>query len=161
MKAQSEFIAFLIALILIVLIVIPLFYVVLDYSKPASRQLNFQQVLQRQVNGGSILILFNSTPTSSSLVVLRGNANYTVNQVFYENGGVWYNITNSVMATVFSNGVNQVVTKNGNPLRLPLPLIYNFSLPGYVWKYTVVVQLSGYNVSIFATLLPNETAYTS
>ncbi|WP_205835781.1 hypothetical protein [Metallosphaera hakonensis] len=149
MKAQSEFIAFIVAVILIVIILIPLAFLVLDFSKPSSQQLDEISVLRRQINGGSILLFFNSTPTKATLLTIKGGENYTLQGVFYDYHGNWVNITGKVSYT--ANGISTYT--------FPAPLIYNFTLPAYVWNRTLLVEISGYNVSVFATVLPNETAF--
>ncbi|EHP69617.1 hypothetical protein MetMK1DRAFT_00023880 [Metallosphaera yellowstonensis MK1] len=141
MKAQSDFIAFLVVIILVVVILIPIAFLVLTFSEPSARQPDFTTVLTRQVNGGSILLFFNSTPSKSTLIVLRGgNQNYTLDALFYDNHGIWDNISNVITPPI------------------PSPLIHNYTLPSYVWNKTILVQVGGYNVSIFALILPNETA---
>lgn len=141
MKAQSEFIAFIIAIILIVVILVPLAFLVLDFSKPSAQQVDEISVLRRQIDGGSILLFFNSTPSKSTLLTIRGGSNYTLEGVFYDYHGQWINISNKITPSV------------------PAPLIYNFTLPSYVWNRTLLLEISGYNVSVFATVLPNETAF--
>jgi len=83
--------------IIIVLILVPLFYILNNYSVPSAKQLDYVQVLKNQINGGGILIFFNSTyPKSSSssvwanstLIVLKGNGNYTLTGVYYIKGSV-------------------------------------------------------------------------
>ncbi|MCG3109516.1 hypothetical protein L3N51_01809 [Metallosphaera sp. J1] len=142
MKAQSEFIAFIIAIILVVIILVPLAFLVLDFSKPSAQQVDEISVLRRQIDGGSILLFFNSTPTQSTLLTIRGGSNYTLDAVFYDYHGQWINISNQIASH-----------------SLPAPLIHNFTLPSYVWNRTLLLEISGYNVSVFATVLPNETAF--
>ncbi|MCH1771257.1 MULTISPECIES: hypothetical protein [Metallosphaera] len=143
MKAQSEFIAFIIAIILIVVILVPLAFLVLDFSKPSAQQVDEISVLRRQIDGGSILLFFNSTPSKSTLLTIRGGSNYTLEGIFYDYHGQWINISNQITS----------------PHTVPAPLIYNFTLPSYVWNRTLLLEISGYNVSVFATVLPNETAF--
>ncbi len=110
--------------------------------------------------GVSVLIFFNSTPPPSSssnskhytsfIEVLRGNGNFILSAVFYANDSVWYNITSQVRPLI--NGIPQG--------RLPQPLLYNFTLPNYVWNYTIVLQIEAYNVTVFAAIYPNELAFT-
>jgi len=165
-KAQSEYIGFIIAIIIIVLILVPLFYILNNYSVPSAKQLDYVQVLKNQINGGGILIFFNSTyPKSSSssvwanstLIVLKGNGNYTLTGVYYMKGSVIYNVTSGVIPFIIASGQAQPL----NGKHLPQPLIYNFSLPAYVWNSPVVLQINGYNVTVFAQVYPNETAFTS
>ncbi|BCS94151.1 hypothetical protein [Metallosphaera javensis (ex Sakai et al. 2022)] len=145
MKAQSEFIAFIIAIILVVIILVPLAFLVLDFSKPSAQQVDEISVLRRQIDGGSILIFFNSTPSQSTLLTIRGGSNYTLDAVFYDYHGQWVNISNQITIQSLQS--------------LPAPLIHNFTLPSYVWNRTLLLEISGYNVSVFATVLPNETAF--
>jgi len=154
MKAQSEYLGFIIAIIVIILILIPLFLILSDYSVPSAKRLDYATIVGNQLNGGAIIIFFNSTPSKSFLMVYRGNANYTLSAVYYDHKGIWYNITSLVNATIKVNGVQKTVF-------LPAPLVYNFTLPSRVWNYTLVLQLEAYNVTVFATVFPNETAYTS
>ncbi|MEM0305059.1 MAG: hypothetical protein QW685_08545 [Saccharolobus sp.] len=70
MKAQSSFLGFLIAIVIIVLILIPTFLLILDYSKPSAKPYDLSQVIKRQINGGAIVIYFNSTPPSLSKPML-------------------------------------------------------------------------------------------
>ncbi|WP_338599124.1 hypothetical protein V6M85_09310 [Sulfolobus tengchongensis] len=150
MLGQSEYIGFIIAILIIIIILIPLFYILSNYSVPSVKNLNYNQVVVNQINGGSILLFFNSTPSKSSLIVIKGDQNYTLVGVFYANNGIWYNVTSLVNSTVVK--VNKVV-------KLPAPLIYNFTLPARVWNYTLVVQLDAYNTTVFAEIYPNETAF--
>ncbi|ABP95799.1 hypothetical protein HA72_1644 [Metallosphaera sedula] len=100
MKAQSEFIAFIIAIILIVVILVPLAFLVLDFSKPSAQQVDEISVLRRQIDGGSILLFFNSTPSKSTLLTIRGGSNYTLEGVFYDYHGQWINISNKITPSV-------------------------------------------------------------
>ncbi|ARM76822.1 hypothetical protein [Acidianus manzaensis] len=146
MKAQSALIAFLIALILILVILIPAYYLLLNYSKPSVKSPDFAEIAQNQINGGSVLIYFNSSPFNSQIIVFRGNSNFTLTGVFSIYYGKIVNITNYVTA---------------DSSHLPLPLVYNFSISSvskYFWNTTLIIQLQAYNVTVFATLYPNETA---
>ncbi|QKQ99081.1 hypothetical protein GWK48_00530 [Metallosphaera tengchongensis] len=148
MKGQSEFITFLIAVILIIVVIIPLFLFMINVSEPSVKSLDTTSVLQRQINGGSILLFYNASPSKPELLVLRGGGNYTLDAVYFLGKGPWVNISSSVRPIQSAQQ------------HIPLPLTYNFSLPEYVWNETILVQISGYNVSVFATLLPNETAFS-
>jgi hypothetical protein len=86
-------------------------------------------------------------------VVFKGNGNYTLRAVYYDKNGVWYNITSAVKAVKFTVSTPQTIGG------LPQPLIYNFSLPRYVWNYTLTLEIEGFNTTIFATIYPNETAF--
>jgi hypothetical protein len=73
--------------------------------------------------------------------------------VYYNERGIWHNITSVVEAVKFTASTPQTVGG------LPQPLIYNFSLPQYVWDYTLVLEIKGFNTTIFVTVYPNETAF--
>ncbi|MCY0860780.1 MAG: hypothetical protein OWQ54_10200 [Sulfolobaceae archaeon] len=156
-KAQSEYIGFIIAMIIIVLLLVPLFYILSDYSAPSVKSLDYQEVVDNQINGGSIMIFFNSTPKSSYLEVFRGSDQYVLKAVYYTKGGIWYNITSQIEAFCEINGKKYYVSPSPY---LPQPLIYNFTLPQYVWDYSLVLQIEAYNITVFATVYPNETAFT-
>jgi hypothetical protein len=153
MKAQSEYIGLIIIVIIIVIILVPLYLLLMNYSVPSANKYDYAGVINKQVNGEGILIFFNSTPTKTPyLIVLKGNSNYTLTAVYYNERGIWHNITSVVKAVKFTASTPQTVGG------LPQPLIYNFSLPQYVWDYTLVLQIEGFNTTIFATVYPNETA---
>ena len=157
MEAQSTFVGFIIALLIVALILVPTFLLIFDYSKPTAKPFDVARIAKEQINGGSILIYFNSTPSKSYLIVSKP-VNYTeLVGVYMANNGQLLNITKLVQAVNFtSTGVIVV----GN-LTKPYPLIYNFSLPTRAWNMTLVLQLTLYNVTVFATVYPNETAFTS
>ena len=157
MEAQSTFVGFIIALLIVALILVPTFLLIFDYSKPTAKPFDVTRVAKEQINGGTILIYFNSTPSKSYLIVSKP-VNYTeLVGVYMANNGQLLNITKLVQAVNFtSTGVIVV----GN-LTKPYPLIYNFSLPTRAWNMTLVLQLTLYNVTVFATVYPNETAFTS
>ncbi|MCI2414742.1 MAG: hypothetical protein MPF33_05780 [Candidatus Aramenus sp.] len=148
MRGQSEFPAFIIVIIIILVLVLPLLYILSNYSVPSEKNLDYVSIVDNQINGGSVLIFFKSTPYNSCIEVLRGNGNFTLSAVFYTKDGVWYNITSEVHAV------------NKQMVGLPEPLIYNFTLPEYVWNYTIVLQIEAYNVTVFAMAYPNESAFT-
>jgi hypothetical protein len=151
-KAQSEYVAFLIAMILIVAVLVPLFLILSNYSVPEVKPVNYQTIAKEQIIGGSVLVFFNSTPSKPFLYVAHGNQNFVLQAVYYTKGGIWYNITNHVKAVTTVNGAPQTYP-------LPVPLIYNFILPSYVWNYTLLLQIEAYNVTVFASVYPNETAF--
>ena len=157
MRAQSTFVGFIIALLIIVLVLVPTFLLIFDYSKPTAKALDLARIGKDQVNGGSVSIYFSSTPSKSYLIVPKP-VNYTnLVGVYSINKGQLLNITNLVQAVTFTpTGVTVI----GN-LTKPYPLVYNFTLPKRAWNTTLVLQLSFYNVTVFATVYPNETAYTS
>jgi len=137
-----------------VIILIPLYLLLINYPVPSAKKYDYAGVIHKQVNGGGILIFFNSTPTGTPyLMVFKGNGNYTLTAVYYDKKGVWYNITSVVKAVKFTVSTPQTIGG------LPQPLIYNFSLPQYVWNYTLVLEIEGFNTTIFATIIPNETAF--
>ncbi|MEM0362464.1 MAG: hypothetical protein QXH75_01415 [Sulfolobaceae archaeon] len=160
MKAQSSFLGFLIAIVIIVLILIPTFLLILDYSKPSAKPYDLSQVIKRQINGGAIVIYFNSTPPSLSkpMLIVPKPINYTYLTAVYSiyNGQI-INITTLVQVVKIKVPFSQVI---GN-LTKPTPLVYNFTLPSKFWNTTLILQLNYYNTTIFATVYPNETAFSS
>lgn len=167
MRGQSSIIAFLLAILLIVLVLIPIYYLLLDYSKPSVKPVDFARIAKNQINGGSVLIFFNSTIPSkgnSTLLVLKSNGNFTLSGVFAMYNGTFINITKYIEAVVIKpTGVTSIGT-------LPQPLVYNFTFYGQVtinknviplWNSSLILQIKAYNQTIFATVLPNETAFTS
>ena len=154
MKAQSEYIGLIIIVIIIVIILVPLYLLLMNYQVPSAKKYDYAGVINKQVNGEGILIFFNSTPTKTPyLIVLKGNSNYTLTAVYYDKKGVWYNITSVVKAVKFTATTPQTIGG------LPQPLIYDFSLPQYVWNYTLVLEIESFNTTILATIYPNETAF--
>ncbi|MCQ4343983.1 MAG: hypothetical protein NO117_03380 [Sulfolobales archaeon] len=154
MRAQSEYIGLITLVIIMVIILIPLYLLLINYPVPSAKKYDYADIIHKQVNGGGILIFFNSTPTSTPyLLVLKGNGNYTLTAVYYNKNGIWYNITSVVEAVKFTVSTPQTIGG------LPQPLIYNFSLPQYVWNYTLVLEIEGFNTTVFATVYPNETAF--
>jgi len=154
MKAQSEYIGLIIIVIIIVIILVPLYLLLMNYQVPSAKKYDYAGVIHKQVNGGGILVFFNSTPTKTPyLIVLKGNSNYTLTAVYYDYKGMWHNITSAVEAVKFTVSTPQTIGG------LPQPLIYNFSLPQYVWNRTLVLEIEGVNTTVFATVIPNETAY--
>ena len=157
MRAQSTFVGFIIALLIIAVVLVPTFLLILDYSKPTAKALDLARIGKDQVNGGPVFIYFNSTPSKPCLLV-PNPVNYTkLAGVYFEDKGQLLNITNLVQA-VKSTSTGVAVVGN---LTKPYPLIYNFTLPKRAWNTTVVLQLIYYNVTVFATVYPNETAFTS
>jgi hypothetical protein len=154
MKAQTEFIGLITLVIIMVIIVIPLFLLLINYQVPSAKKYDYAGIIHKQVNGGEISIFFNSTPTGTPyLIVFKGNGNYTLAAVYYDKNGKWYNITSVVKAVKFTVSTPQIIGG------LPQPLIYNFSLPQYVWNSTLILEIKGFNTAIFATIYPNETAF--
>ncbi|MQL56149.1 hypothetical protein [Acidianus ambivalens] len=146
MKAQSEYIGFIIAIILIVIVIIPLFFLLNNYDVPSVKTYNYCTVIEDKINGNGIIIYFNASPSKPELVIYRGCSSYYLSGVYYENNGIWYNITSCI-------------SYNGK--KLPLPLIYNLTLPTQVWKYPLSLQIEAYNDTVFAIVYPNQTAFTS
>jgi hypothetical protein len=144
MKAQSEYIGFIIAIILIVIVVIPLFFLLNNYSEPSAKNYNYCTVIENKINGNGIIIYFNASPSKPELVIYRGCSSYYLSGVYYENNGIWYNVTSCI-------------SYNGK--KLPLPLIYNLTLPTQVWKYPLTLQIEAYNDTVFAIVYPNQTAF--
>lgn len=155
MKGQSEYIGFIILVILVIALLVPLYLLLNNYSVPSAVNYDYASIISKQVNGGALLIFFNSTSKNPYLEVLKGNANYTLTGVFYSNKGVLNNITNQVHAVKFTVAGPQFVGS------LPKPLIYNFSLPRCAWNYTIILQITGFNTTVFVTVFPNATAFTS
>jgi len=137
-----------------VIILIPLYLLLINYPVPSAKKYDYADIIHKQVNGGGIMIFFNSTPAGTPyLLVFKGNGNYTLTAVYYDKNGMWYNITSVVKAVKFTVSTPQTIGG------LPQPLIYNFSLPQYVWNYTLVLEIEGFNTTVFATVYPNETAF--
>jgi hypothetical protein len=154
MRAQSEYIGLIILVIIMVIILVPLYLLLINYPVPSAKKYDYAGLIYNQVNGGGILIFFNSTPTTTPyLLVFKGNGNYTLKAVYYDKNGIWYNITSVVKAVKFTASTPQIIGG------LPQPLIYNFSLPQYVWNYALVLEIEGFNTTVFATVFPNETAF--
>ena len=157
MRAQSTFVGFIIALLIIAFILVPTFLLIFNYSKPTAKALDLARIGKDQVNGGPVFIYFNSTPTKSCLIVPKP-VNYTkLAGVYFVDKGQLLNITDLVQVVV-STPTGVVVVGN---LTKPYPLVYNFTLPKRTWNTTVVLQLIYYNVTVFATIYPNETAFAS
>jgi len=94
MKAQSEYIGLIILVIIMVIILVPLYLLLINYPVPSAKKYDYAGLIYNQVNGGGILIFFNSTPTKTPyLMVFKGNGNYTLKAVYYDKNGIWYNIT--------------------------------------------------------------------
>ena len=157
MRAQSAFVGFIIALLVVALVLVPTFLLIFDYSKPTAKPFDLPRVAKEQINTGTVSVYFNSTPSKSYLIV-PVPVNYTkLVGVYSINRGQLLNITSLVQAVKFTpTGVTVV----GN-LTKPYPLVYNFTLPTQAWDTTLVLQLTFYNVTVFATVYPNQTAFTS
>ena len=157
MRAQSTFVGFIIALLIIAFVLVPTFLLIFDYSKPTAKALDLARIGKDQVNGGPVFIYFKSTPFNPCLLVPNPISYTKLTGVYFEDKGQLLNITSLVQAVrSTSNGVAVV----GN-LTKPYPLVYNFTLPKRAWNTTLVLQLIYYNVTVFATVYPNETAFAS
>ena len=151
MKAQSEYIGFIFALIIILILLIPLMFYLIDVSAPSAKPIDYQTVANLQINGGSVLVYYNSSnnPKYNFIIVYRPNANFTLDAVYYIYKGEIVNITKDVYA------VNQLKQEIG---KLPQPLVYNFTIPTSAYTYPLILQITAYNTTTFALLQPNETA---
>lgn len=161
-RGQSTLIAFLLALLIIVLILIPTYYLILNYSVPEEKVSNFVLVAQNQLNGGNVNssalldIYYNASLNKGNvtIVVYTPNKNFTLSAVYVIYNGQIINITKEVEAI-----------KQQSPKSLPQPLIYNFTIPSainniQVDKSILILQLELYNQTIFATLYPYEIAFS-
>ena len=165
-RGQSALIAFLIAIILILLILIPLYYLITDYSKPTVKPTDFAQVIKNQINGGSVLIFFNSTANSPNITldVLSGNSNFTLVNIYATYHGIFVNISKYVYAVKITPTSKTFIGP------LPKPLIYNFTTYSVItlsngveipiWNTTLVLEINAYNQTVFATVYPNSTAFS-
>ncbi|BCU67869.1 hypothetical protein HS7_13060 [Sulfolobales archaeon HS-7] len=152
MRGQSNFIVYIFALVIVVLLLIPMFFYLTDISSLSEKQLDLGSIVREQVNGGGVVIYFNSSNKQlySSILVYRGDSNFTLVNVYYTNGsGVWFNITNDVCV----EGQFHLTTN-----KLPQPLIYNFSITTKSFNYPLVLMIRAYNQTEFVQVLPNETA---
>mgnify|MGYP001772586935 CR=1 FL=1 len=164
-RGQSALIAFLIAIILILLVLVPLYYLIVNYSKPTVKLANFAQVIKNQINGGSVLIFFSSNANSNiTLVVLSGNGNFTLKSVYAVYQGIFVNITKYIYAIKITPASKTFIGT------LPQPLIYNFTAYNTitlsngvkvpVWTTTLILEINAYNQTVFATIYPNSTAFS-
>ncbi|AHC51886.1 hypothetical protein SUSAZ_07985 [Sulfolobus acidocaldarius SUSAZ] len=154
MRAISDYIGFVIALVILVVLLIPLFLVLTNYSSPSTQQINYYPIISNQVNGGSVPIYYNATPNGPTIIVFKQSGNYTLFGVYYLNGGKIYNITQEVNVIIISSSGK--VTNTGKTL--PVALVYNFTIPKQYWNYTLILQLQAYQTTVYATLYPNTTA---
>ncbi|AGE71598.1 hypothetical protein [Sulfolobus acidocaldarius] len=154
MRAISDYIGFAIALIIIVVLLIPLFLVLTNYSSPSTQQINYYPIISNQVNGGGVPIYYNATPKGPTIMVFKQSGNYTLFGVYCLSNGKIYNITQSVgVITISPSGK---VTNTGKSL--PVAMVYNFTVPAQYWNYTLILQLKAYQTTVYATLYPNTTA---
>jgi len=162
---QSALIAFLIAIILILLVLVPLYYLITNYSKPTAKPTNFAQIIKNQINGGSVLIFFNSTSNSNiTLLTFSGNGNFTLKDVYAVYQGIFVNITKYIYAIKITPTSKTFIGP------LPQPIIYNYTayntitlsngmkIP--VWNTTLILEINAYNQTVFATIYPNSTAFS-
>lgn len=157
MSGQSNLVGLIIALLIIAIVLIPSFLLILDYSKPSAKPLNLAEIAAEQINDGVISIYFNSTPSKSYLLIQKPVSYAELVGVYSIKSGLFINITNLVQVVKLSS---TGVTVVGN-LTTAYPLVYNFSIPSRAWNTTLVLQLELYNVTVFATVYPNETAFAS
>lgn len=155
MKAQSEYIGLIILIVLIIALLVPLYFLLSNYSVPSVVNYDYASIIKKQINGGALLIYFDSNSDRPYLKIFKGNVNYTLTGVYYTKKGVLYNITDQVYAVKFTVTGAQTVGK------LPQPLIYNFSLPKFAWNHTIILQVTGFNTTVFVTVYPNSTGFTS
>lgn len=164
-RGQSSLIAFLITIILILIVLVPLYYLIVDYSKPTVKPANFAQIIKNQINGGSVLIFFNSTANSNiTLVTLSGNGNFTLRGVYAVYQGNFTNITKYIYAVKITPTSKTFIGP------LPQPLIYNFTAYNVItlsngvkipiWNTTLILEINAYNQTVFATIYPNSTAFS-
>ncbi len=156
LKGQSEFVGLLIVLIIVVIILVPLAILLFNYPQQqvTNYHINLAGVASKQVNGGSVLIYYNSTNKPNPYLIVYKGSNFTLAGVYYVYQGKILNVTSQVNATKFTVSGPKYVGK------LPQPLIYNFSLPKTVFNDPLILQINAYNVTIFVNVYPNETAYT-
>lgn len=154
MRAQSEYIGFIVALIIIVALLIPLMFYLLNISSPSSKPINYQNVANLQVEEGKVIVYYNSSdiPKYNLILVYRGSQDFVLTGVYYMYQGKILNITGKVQA------INQQGYVVGG---IPKPLIYNFTVPEAAYNLPLILQISAYNTTVFVELLPNETAITS
>ncbi|AWR94245.1 hypothetical protein [Acidianus brierleyi] len=149
MRALSDFLAFIIILLIIVGAVIPLF-LYLNSIYPQSSNIDYSKLISNEVNGGTVLIYYNASPTKPEIEILKPNSNYTLISVFIQTS-VYVNISKNIY---------------GNSKALPLPLIYNFTMPNTIGKMPIyempiLLEIRAFNTTNFIYMLPNETGIAS
>ncbi|BBG22851.1 hypothetical protein [Sulfuracidifex tepidarius] len=134
-KAQANLIAFLIAIVVILIFVFGIFFAISNVSSPAQHNLDYHSVIQQQVNGGAVLIYYNAT-SNPFLYVVNSTSGYKLEAVYANEGGVWVQVYNTP-----------------TPLS-PKEKIY---LPAQVAGDEVSLLLFAYNTTQFAFATPNST----
>lgn len=143
MRSLSEYFAFIVIILIIIVLLFPIFYYILSISSPGAKQGNFQEVINNQINGGSVLIFYNDTNIYKPQIdVIRPNGNLTIIGAFYEN----------------VNWIPMTLYYKGQPVNFPVQLIYNFSMDKSIPPHPVLLEIAGYNTTTFVLILPNETA---
>jgi len=172
-KGITSLIAFLIAILIIALILIPLYFLIIGYSNPqykGNQENNFPSYFPSyQVNSEEVIIYFNSnyykSSSTSYLNVSQPNPNYVLKAVYAIYNGTFVNVT-SVVKPAPSHQPNVPPP----PSSLPSELIYNFTFHDVysvnnieipLWNSTLILQIEAYNQTTFLTALPNETAIAS
>ncbi|WP_221286640.1 hypothetical protein [Stygiolobus caldivivus] len=154
MKAQSEYVGFIFALIIVVALLIPLMFYLLDISSPSSKPINYQTVANQQVNGGTVIVYYNTSanPKYNQVIVYKSDPYFELTGVYYIYQGNIVNITKQI----------QAVNSQGRTVgSLPKAVIYNFTVPAEAFNYPLILQVSAYNSTTFVLLPPNETAIAS
>jgi hypothetical protein len=153
-RAQSEYIGFIFALIIVVALLIPLMFYLVDVSSPSSKPINYQTVANLQIEGGNVIVFYNSSynPKYNLILVYRGSQNFVLTGVYYVYQGKILNITKEVQA------INQQGQAVGG---IPKPLTYNFTVPEVAYNSPLILQISAYNTTVFVEVPPNETAIAS
>lgn len=153
-RAQSEYIGFIFALIIIVALLIPLMFYLINVSSPSSKPINYQTVANLQIEGGNVIVFYNSSSNHkyNLIIVYKGSQNFVLTGVYYMYQGKILNITDKVYAI---NQQGQVVGD------IPEPLTYNFTVPEVAYNLPLILQISAYNTTVFVEVPPNETAITS
>ena len=153
-RAQSEYIGFIFALIIIVALLVPLMFYLLDVSSPSSKPINYQTVANLQIGGSNVIVFYNSSynPKYNLILVYKGSQNFVLTGVYYMYQGKILNITKEV----------QAIDQQGQAVGgIPKPLTYNFTVPEVAYDLPLILQISAYNTTVFVEVPPNETAIAS
>jgi len=138
-KAQSNLIAFLIAMVVIVLFIFGIFFAISSVPQNDVHVLNYHSSIQQQVNGGAVDIYFNAS-SSPSLVVFNTTSGYKLLSVYANEGGEWVNL--NIEPTLLQPG--EVIP-----------------LPSYSSQDELTLELEAYNTTSFALADPNSTVISS
>jgi len=150
-KAQSNLIAFLIAIVVIILFVFGIFFAISDVSSPQEK-LDYHTVIQQQLDGGAVLIYFNSTSSPRLEVVnITAGTSYQILQIYTNQKGAWLPV-NPTKVCLDVNGKDEPYSLS-NPLE-PGEVVY---LPSSSGDQEVSLLLSAYGVTQFAFAVPNST----